>query len=576
MRTLHRSMAVCGVLAFSTWLFSVLYGFAILDPHRMDWLLQEDPAQAFFGLNYFLLEPLHWPWGSISTFNIPTGTSLVFTDAIPWLSLLVKCGKTLIPFDSPIQISGWWILVCLLLQGLFGLRLFLREGLAPLPSFLASLILVAWPALHFRSIEETPHYTLMGHFLILAALSCVLDWVFRHRFNRIEWAILLTLSIGIHFYLFVMTFLLYTIPILEASWERESSLSHRFFQLLRSETPLLAILGGLAYCLGYFEVPAGDSSSAGFGLFSMDLISFLNSEGFSGTGAFEFMRGLKSREGFQYLGLGAILSIGIGLSSGPIRNLRPTIMAIRIPVIAFIAIFALSSRIGIFGHTLPVFLSGVLEFVLFCMALRRMNPSLSLLPVMFLAGALTGLVHLAGPTLRSSGRFGWILGYAGFIFAVLQLRHRLQRALSPVLLGLVLIQAWDLAPLLDHVKRAFPKSDMSHSGLPSNPQLDSSMHPKPLRILIYGSEYFTPPELVVWALQHHLPVGPIYLPRFDRNRRQAFMEALWQRILKGRLMAGEVIAAEKTEELREHLEEVRKNPGVRIKDMGHYYLILTR
>ena len=95
--------------------FLALYGPAALDPTRSAGSSATTIQPAPAGLVLLRNTPLGLPLGAIPGYVHPLGTTLGYTDPIPWAGLLLRPLSGLLPAD--IQYIGPWLCLCLMLQG---------------------------------------------------------------------------------------------------------------------------------------------------------------------------------------------------------------------------------------------------------------------------------------------------------------------------------------------------------------------------------------------------------------------------------------------------------------------------
>ena len=252
--------------------FFTVFGYRIVIPTNIDWLTSGDLAQHFSGWNFFRYEAWHFPIGRIEGFGTPDGSSIVFTDSIPIMSIGFKLFRSVLP--QPFQFIGLWLLTCYLLQGFFGWLLASLVTNKAYPRILITCFFLLSPPMLFRA---TGHEALTAHWLILAALylsvQSALSFELRHpRLSWLKcWTALVLLSGLVHLYLCFMVALLY----LGACTSRIFSMTHwkvrTFLALL---TPLLALFPVL-YMEGAFVVSTANwaGGSGDFNYFSMNLLA---------------------------------------------------------------------------------------------------------------------------------------------------------------------------------------------------------------------------------------------------------------------------------------------------------------
>lgn len=80
--------------------------------------MSNDPAQHFLGWHFFRIEAWNFPLGIINNYHYPSGTSIVYMDAIPLIA--IKFFKTFSNYLPIIfQYTGLWLLLSYMLQSLF-------------------------------------------------------------------------------------------------------------------------------------------------------------------------------------------------------------------------------------------------------------------------------------------------------------------------------------------------------------------------------------------------------------------------------------------------------------------------
>lgn len=383
------------------WLLA-LGGADLLDPREIGWLLDGgDWGQHLVGWLFFRQSPWQWPLGSIPELGAPAGTTVGYTDSIPWLALLCKALDPLLP--EPFTYIGWWLIACFVLQGVFGVRLLRSAGLDARAAALGGCLLVVAPILSFR----IGHDALCGHFLILAALELGFRRVDSPRGRRgivAECLLWPALAAGVHPYLAVMVGAL-AAGALARLWLLGALSAPRLAAL---GAALPALLLGLFAAFGYLGTGT-TTTSPGFGAYSSDLLALFDSRRMS-----RFVPALGVRqaqyEGYAYLGLGALLLAGVALATTLARGRLPLRddWRTRIPLAVAILLLALLA----WSHVVTLRGAPLLDY-----------------------SAATGPLRPVLETFRASGRFVWPLHYALVVlacagaFAGLRARPRLRLAL---------------------------------------------------------------------------------------------------------------------------------------------------
>jgi Family of unknown function (DUF6311) len=381
-------------------------GASIIDPRKTSWLMCGDWSWHHLGWLYYQRDEWRFPLGMIPNYPHPFGSVTGYTDSIPWVALLLK----LLPLpDGEYQYLGPYIVLSFILSGYWGARLVRLFASSTVEIVLGALPFIVTPILLMR----TGHAALTAHWLILWALHLYL----RPSSNegQVEATVLSATLLGfvvagVHPYLMAMT-----VPILLALLWRLYAID-RALEQRAALIALAQVLGATAATLFTFGYLNGTGpGGGGYGTFVADLLTFVNSMGYS-----RIVPQLPSRpgeiEGFGYLGLGVLTLLGYiaiagrnHLSQVPWKRLRPLLV-----VSAVLFVYALSVRVTVAGHVLFD-----TEFTFFTIAKifqssgRFIWPSYYLLVLLAVVGTLRLTAHRA--------RVGSIaLGVAGLLQVVEQ------------------------------------------------------------------------------------------------------------------------------------------------------------
>lgn len=243
-----------GLASLASW---ALYGSAVLSPAHIAWLMHGDPAQHLNGLAFFLAEPWQWPPGAIQ--GMGGMTSVVFTDSIPWLALLLK----VLHWPVNWQPFGWWMLFCHAAACFLTVRLLQCLGMGALGAVCTALMLAFAPMVLMRTYG---HESLMAHFLLPGALLLAL-----RPWSAWRWALWLVLALGIHAYWLVMV----GIWALAAAWHAWKTNARPLKWLVLDGLGMVIALVSAAGLLGY-GVGDGQHSAAGFGHYSANLLTWFD------------------------------------------------------------------------------------------------------------------------------------------------------------------------------------------------------------------------------------------------------------------------------------------------------------
>jgi hypothetical protein len=162
------AVACVGGAGVGLLLFVLQIGSGLLAPGNADWLGQGDWSQHYLGWEFFRRDDWRWPPGAIASYAAPVGTSVVYTDSLPLLALLLKPLGNLLP--ETFQYVGLVLLFGWLAQGGMAAVLARCAG-HTLPAALAvATMLCLLPML----VARAGHEALTWHWLLLAALALYL------------------------------------------------------------------------------------------------------------------------------------------------------------------------------------------------------------------------------------------------------------------------------------------------------------------------------------------------------------------------------------------------------------------
>ena len=346
-----------------------LFPWDFLDPFSVDWVWGSgDFEQHFIGWQFFLREPLfQFPLAKLNLYGDGIAQSIVFTDSIPIVAIPLKilAGQAAGSF----QYFGLFVLSSLVFQALLSYSYFRLSGVTALVSSSLALVVCVAPPLLFRA---TCHTSLTAQWMLIAAL--ILCKLKEQAWWR--WLLLLSASLWVHLYLFVMCLLLFL-----------SKLSRRHLLSRKGLFWIAAILGLLLaqlYLLGYLPRMPSDATSSGYGIFTFNLLSPISSAGNFSLILPGFELPYGSHEGFSFLGPVLLIALTlVGLLSRPRK---------------------------IFIHSL-LSMDKKLLIAIIVMALFAVSPVVSIGFYKIDLGRLPYPIFIVGDTFRASGRFIWPLYY---------------------------------------------------------------------------------------------------------------------------------------------------------------------
>jgi hypothetical protein len=414
-------------IALALW----IYGPA-LNPSHVEWLLAEgDSLQHFSGWDMFRRDEWRWPLGALPTLGSQVGASVVYTDSIPLIAIPLKLFHAWLP--DPMQYIAPVLLVNLALNGAVAAGLLRWSGVSRGVALVGSLLVVSLPMVTMRGPGALGHEALSSHWLILVAMWLMLapgiSWSHAWR-----WLVLLVMAVLVHFYLFFMVGVIWSVWWLARLWDNRQVRCNVVMLLVVAPITILTVLVSM-YTAGYFEFALSVEGETGFGLYSSELLSFFN-PGSAGLffqdenfhGASRLFSGWRSPmagqyEGFAYVGGGVLILWAmavVGALTARSLPLNRWECWLFIPLL-LLFFFSLSDHLVV----------GQWEVVL----------------------PYPAWMELFTHKLRSSGRMAWPLLY-GLLFTALILVARCfpKRWLGPVFVVVLLVQAWDVSSWHQYVR----------------------------------------------------------------------------------------------------------------------------
>ena len=430
--------AILGIL--DVWL---LIGWREINPTNLSWL-KGDSAQYEIGWE-FLRHEASWafPPTWVTRLDYPTGVSVSNLDCIPLVAVLLRPFSTLLPTNF--QYLGLYAVACYVLQTYFGLRLvsLFADGDLVVTLLGACFFLLA-PILTLRLYGHFPHST---QWTILACLYYYFKWPPAESESWryfLPFVAIAMLAASITPYLALIAVMIGLAAMSRAYLENrkpdtcdtiasdgcEKSARLRVTSRSCLAWAALFLTGTFASLVVFGFVVLGGFQFAGDGYtnYSLNLLSPLD----PGGGALYFKslpvisQGQRF-EGYNYLGMGVILLLGLVLARRPDTFRKPWSTSLRPLTIACIAftLLALSVRVTFADHVL--FTLPVPKFVFNLLA-----------------------------AFRASGRLFWPVHYLLVLAAVAGVVIAVPSAMTrrAILAAALVIQYFDLVPLRDAVATA--------------------------------------------------------------------------------------------------------------------------
>ncbi len=465
--------------------FLAVVGPKALNPQNINWLLNGDPFQHFLGWGIFQHGPYTFPLGLNPNYGLGISSSVVFSDSIPLAAIFFKIFRFILP--EPFQYFGLWTLLCFILQAWFG---WLLVGLITnnlTLRFFSTGLFVFSPVLLWR---VGMHTALVSHFLILAALY--LNFRVSNHWRSVLWAILISVSAFIHFYLLTMVIALWLANYFDQILIQERiKKKEGFFEAIL----VLCVLGISVWQAGYFAINTRAGAGNGFGTFQINLFSIIDPQGWSyiinNVGIYH-----ATLEDYSYLGLGTLFIIFFLLLRARYLKKPQANLYIKFPFLLFTLFFFLCLAI-----THNLYVGSVTVH----------------LPLSDWIGALLDVV-------RASGRFIWPAYYCFLLALCYLIVHSSSKKLSQVILGIAFfIQVIDTSagwlPMRKSLMRAEPPKPIE--ALLPNPFWQNAFHHyKNIKIVpLVNSMLQNEWDLFSYAAYlNKLGTNAVYLARFDLGK----------------------------------------------------------
>lgn len=432
----------------------------------------------------FRQAPWGWPPGASPELGIELSNSIALVDGLPLFAFPFKLATGLLP--PVFQYWGLWLLLCFMLQSVFGYLLAQALGAGKLAALVAAGFVLVTPALLFRI---PMHMALSGHWTILAAL-----WLYARAASPRSWhcPLLMALTAAIHAYLLAMVLPIWAASLLQRRLLRRTGSPGALGEIVLTLASVLAVL----YLAGFFMT--GSLGTYGFGSYKLNLLWPVISYGWSQI--FPDLPHTKfDYEGLSFPGVGTMALLTLGMVTGGIAAAGAMFHRRWWPlatVVAAMAIFALSNKIAILDHE-------------------------------WLEIALPATLLDVFSAFRSSGRFVWPLLYLVTIGAVAMLARRFPPVPVAAIASLALaVQIADSAPKWHDFSAGLPPSSPFWTTALTSPFWDRAAEAGYTRLRAiplqgYGGDWQV---LSYYAVTHRMATDAVYLGRTDEAAQNALVE----------------------------------------------------
>lgn len=459
--------------------FFLVVGPKALDPRNIAWLGSGDPATHFLGWHFFRNSEWSFPIGLNPDFGIEFSNAILYSDSIPILAFLFKPLSNFLP--EVFQYFGLWLLACFVLQAWIGWKLVGLITRHQVIRVLAAGFFVFSPPMILRL---SIHMSLVGHFLVLAALYLALKPRIERRI--LAWAVLLSIAALVHAYLLAMVGIIWLADVAGKLALEKGSLSTPVRELIS----VVLALGFVCWLAGYFSVGQG-VASGGYGYYRMNLLSMLDASGWSYV-LKDIPEAAGDYEGFNFLGLG---SIALAVCAIPILvagrvNLWSVVRKKSVLLLALLGLtlFALSNNVGIgtsgFQYPLPE------------------------------------LVLQVANIFRASGRIFWPVFYA-LLFSLLYvvIRGNNTRPVIGILTLALFLQIVDTSAVWGGIRAKMMAERASEwsTSLKDPFWENAAKHYKKVRWIQPGNHTPNWQSLAAFAGKHHMATDAVYLARTNHS-----------------------------------------------------------
>jgi hypothetical protein len=402
----YKILNILTIFIISLVIFFFFFGFHYSSPINSNWLSTNDLAGYQDGWNFFKKDYWRFPIGSLPTYGVDAGNSIVYADIIPLFAIVFKLFRYIL--SDNFQYYSLWILLSIFLQLFFSYLIIYKATKSFLYSIIGSIFFSISP-LFFEKLGL--HIALASHWIILFSFYIETLTEKKNRYRNLN----ILLSMTIHFSLTIIILIFhYLFKIRELFQTKKVS-----FLLLDSFFLGLSSIF-IMYTLGYFEIPPEDGLGGGYGYFSFNLNSFFNPINIENGSWSLFLPTLKysggQYEGFAYLGLSGILFFFIFLISFFFKNqfLYEKKMIIIISIVFFFLAVSTNVFLGdklIFSIEINKYIYGILGII------------------------------------RTSGRLIWPIYYLIFLIGIIFIHKRFNKNVSMIILSFLLcLQIVDLSP----------------------------------------------------------------------------------------------------------------------------------
>lgn len=384
--------------------------------NNIQWLFSgSDISGHQTGWNFFKNDEWRFPLGRNPNYGNEIGNSIVYSDSIPILALTFKLFNFLLP--NNFQYFGFWFFICFFFQGFLSNLLIQKYTGNKIYSFLGSIFFIVYPILIYRMGF---HPALFGQWTLIITVYLMLE---KDKVNEKHWIFLILITALIHFYFTIINLIIYNFfKIYSFIISNEIKAKKYFKDIFICHLFLITLM----YCVGYFEVRFVDTLALGFGVYKLNILSFVDSfNDNNGVSWSWFLPNIsltngEEVEGFNYIGLGVLLLLIISV------------------------VFTIIDKKQ--REYLKFFLNKKVVIALFLIFLLSLSNKISFGSTEIITIPLYDIFYGLLSTVRSSGRLFWLISYFFLFVSIFFLYKKFGKDKSILfLLILLLIQLFDIS-----------------------------------------------------------------------------------------------------------------------------------
>ena len=289
-----------------------ILGFDHLSFTNHHWLMSStDMTSDLISWKYYKEDIWRFPIASNPNYGMDIASGIVFSGAVPFLSVIFKLFSDLLPYNF--HFFSLWIFICFFLQSYIAFLIIHQKTKNLSFSILGSLFFLLSPIF----IHRIPmHLSLSAHWLIL--LGIYIEIKTDHSKKLFYWTSLILLSALTHFYFTMILFGMFILFVLN-----ENLIKLNIKKLIIQISLPMFFLILTMYIFGFFEVPYTDALGYGYGHYKLNLASIINPVSESPKNIISWSLILpkistswgERIEGFSYLGIGGMILLIFGILS---------------------------------------------------------------------------------------------------------------------------------------------------------------------------------------------------------------------------------------------------------------------